>query len=274
MTKYILPLSVSSDFEQGASNVSLDGSSFQVQFEEPIIIPNEAVNIYIKTTESTVWWNFANIKTNINDKLYITYFDGLLNFPTIITLEEGLYSLHDLNDEVNRLLVNSGLPNEIITISGNDSTQKSHIIINVLTPETVLIDFTPSDSIRDILGFNSQIIPAQSGIISISSDNLANFNSIDYLLIKSNIVSRGLRFNNTYKSIIAQILIDVEVGQQIKYREFNPPSIPCNELQGTHLSNLTFTLTDQSDNPVDTRGEIWTCRFEIHYTIPVVPEIH
>lgn len=269
--EYRIPMLVSSDPNNGAKNISSDGSRFDLFFERPIIIPKNAKNCYIVNQESTIWWTVPNIVTDVNDTFQLTYFDGFLIFPFTVVLPQGLYSLADLDDAINRDLVNQGAPPNLITITGDNATQKSIIQINVLAPATISIDFTIAQSIRDILGFDSQVIPAQSGIISIFSENVANFNTIDYFLIHTDLVSRGLRINDSYSSTIAQVLIDVQPGSQIVSKPFNPPPIPANELIGSRHSKATFWLTDQADNEVNTNGEIWSSRFVIYYTIPEDP---
>lgn len=274
MIEYALPYLVSSDTSIGAKNISPGGDRFDLFFERPIIIPKNAVNCYIVVESATVWWVVPNILTGINDTFLISHFDGVLTVAYTVILPQGIYSLTDLDDAINRDLVNQGAPNSIITITGDNATQKSIIQINVLAPETILIDFTPTNTFRDILGFNSQIIPATSGITSIFSDNIANFNTIDYFLLHTDLVSRGLRINSDYNSTIAQVLINVQPGSQIISEPFNPPKIPSNELIGSRHSKATFWITDQSNQAINTNSEFFSMRFVIYYSLPEETVIH
>jgi len=63
---------VSSDPEAGAINRSEDGSRFEVQLQDGLKIPKEAVDVTVSVEESTVWWVIPNIITDVNDKMYIT----------------------------------------------------------------------------------------------------------------------------------------------------------------------------------------------------------
>ncbi len=263
--EYHLPILVSSDEKQGAENVTSDGSSFEIYFERPIIIPHKAKNVYITVQEATVWNVVANIITNVNDRFELSYFDGFITVAFNVQIPQGLYDLPNLDDTLNRLFVNAGSPSNLITLVADSATGKVVIDINVLAPETILLDFTISNSVRDIIGFNSQIIAAQSGPVGVVSDNVARFNTIDYFLIHTSIVGRGLRIGDSYNNTIAQVLIDSVPGNQIISRPFNPPQIPSQEIAGNKISSAQFWLTDQSNNRVDTNGEFFSARMVIHY---------
>lgn len=63
---------VSSDPSAGASNRSADGSYFEVQLQDGLTVPKDALNVNVSVEEATVWWVVPNITTGNNDKFYIT----------------------------------------------------------------------------------------------------------------------------------------------------------------------------------------------------------
>lgn len=65
-------LIVSSDPDNGAVNRSQDGSYFEIQLQDGLSLPAEALNPTLCVEEATVWWTVPNIITGINDKMYIT----------------------------------------------------------------------------------------------------------------------------------------------------------------------------------------------------------
>lgn len=268
MTRYEIPLLVSSDPSQGAENLVDNGSTFEISLNYPLDIPERAKNCYIVCPETTIWWSIPNIETGVNDDFTITY-TAAGGSPIIFSIQipQGLYNITNLDSTIKRLLVNEGAPPDIITLSGDNSTQKSVIKVVIDTFDSLSIDFTPSNSVASILGFNPAVIGPYSGTENVFSDNIAKFNTLDYLLIKSDIVSTGLRVNNQYSGIINHITIDVPPGSQIINRPFHPPKIPCNELVGNKIKTLRFYLTDQNGAPVNTNGEYWSVRFYIEYTL-------
>jgi len=264
-------LLVSSDPLAGAVNVSADGSQFAVQLEDGLNIPNNAMNCTIEVQEATIWWTVPNIITGINDKMYITApsnVDVLTAY--VVTLPQGLYDQPALNITVQRELETQGAkidPEPVISIQADDSTQKIIIRSSFLGTQ---IDFTPNDTFRDILGFGNQILgPNVVAPINYLAPTVATFNQVNYFLIHSDIISRGIRFNNTYNQTIAQVLIDVAPGSQITSKPFNPARINANELISQRLNRMRFWLTDDKNRPVNTNGEAFACRVVIRYQLDV-----
>ena len=258
----------SSDVLSGASNVSADGSQFEIQLDEPIHIPANAINTTISVEEASVWWVIPNIITGKNDKFYMTYNDGInpvLNLN--ITIPQGLYDLSGLNQAILREIENLGAPTapSLIFLSADDATQKVELVMNYAG---ITIDFTPIDTFRDIIGFNSQIIGPTIAAITQVADNVAAFNQVNYFLIHSDLTTKGIRFNNTYNQSVFQVLIDVPPGSQIVSRPFNPPRISADELTGASRKTIRFWLTDDKNRRVNTNGEVFSCRMVIKYLLP------
>jgi len=263
---------VSSDPQNGARNISKDGSYFEVQLEDGLKIPKDALNVNISVEEATVWWTIPNIITGQNDKLYITgpnTSDVIQNY--VITIPQGLYNLSGINEAMIRELEAAGAkfdPEPLISLSPDEATQKVEMRFNYAT---VSIDFTQNDTPREILGFNSQVYSAVP-TNPILAPNTAQFNQVNYLLIHSDLTNKGIRFNNSYNQTIGQVLIDVPPGSQIVSTPFNPAKISAQELAGTTRTNLRFWLTDDENRRINTNGEYWSARIVIKYLKPFVIE--
>jgi hypothetical protein len=263
MNIFEIPIIASSSVNAGAKNVSDIGSSFEIQLDQAIIMPSDIVNCTVQVDEATIWWTIPNISVTLNNnKFYIEH----LTVDYVITIPTGLYSVSDLNNTLDReILAATGLSG-LVDFAPDNATQKVELTINQAGTQ---IDFTQSDTFRDVVGFNSQLVPAvvSTGIYTQLGDNIAQFNTIDYFLLHSDIVDRGIRVNDKYSQTIAQILIDTEPGSQIVSREFNPPKSDAIGLAGTTIDRIKFWLTDQNNSLVDTNGEIFGCRLIIKYTI-------
>lgn len=362
---------VSSAPENGAVNRSADGSFFEIQLQDALTLPKDALNPTVCVEEALVWWSIPNILTGVNDKMYITGTSALvsttdkltLGFPAlsaysmtiislvpdlstlsignigggmpigvfqvgdmfqpttgvntgvlytiigisndtaisktytitgllesnilsttgnfnrvrtnietnyIITIPQGLYDLSGLQSTILRDLENQGAiidPDPLILFSPDEATQKVEIRFNY---PNVSIDFTQPDTPREILGFNSAIYGAYPNApITILAPNVAGFNTVNSLLIHSDLTSRGIRFNNDYNQTITQVLIDVSPGSQIVSKPFNPPRIPLTELVNAKRTNIRFWLTDDKNRRVNTNGEYWSVRMVIRYLRPV-----
>ena len=261
---------VSSDPTNGASNISPDGSYFEVQLQDGLSVPKDALNVNISVEEATIWWSVPNVITGENDKLYITgpdTLDVLQNF--VLTIPQGLYDLTGINEAMARELEAAGAkidPEPLITFSPDEATQRVQMRFNY---GTVSIDFTQTDTPRVILGFDAQVyspVPTNP----ILAPQVAAFNRINFFLIHSDMTNKGIRFNNNYNQTIGQVLIDVAPGSQIVSRPFNPAKINAPELAGTTRTNLRFWLTDDEDRRVNTNNEYWSARIVINYLRPFV----
>ena len=139
-----------------------------------------------------------------------------------------------------------------ITISANVSTLKSEISI---TNSMYKIDFTISNSIRTILGFDSSIL-SQGQNVSSSIVNIIDFNSI---FVNCDCVS-GSYVNGIASPVIYSFGPKVSPGFRIVESPVNLVYLPINRKT---LSEFTVWITDQAGRPIDFRGENITCRFHI-----------
>jgi hypothetical protein len=261
----------SSDPLNGANNVSADGDRFSVQLFQPIKIPADAVNCSLKLTRATIWNTVPNISLEIgNNKLYF-YTDYVTSGVSVlytITIPDGLYSLAGLNSFLARSFNGLGLPTNLIYITGNDSTQR---VVLTFNEANTWVDFTQTNTPRDVLGFNSRLVPLSPQVTgySESADSVAKFNRTNSFLISGDLVSNGIPVNNVNKGILGEVLIKSTPGSQINYTPFLPPIIDATELIGKTKNFFTFGLTDQQGRKVDTLDEIWSFVIVISYWMRV-----
>ena len=261
---------VNSSSSNGATNVSSGGDYFEIHLEDGIDIPRDAEGVNVSVEDADVWWSIPNIIAGQNDKMYVTgqnTSDVVTNFT--ITIPQGLYDLTGLNTAIARELGNAGAkvsPDPLISMTPDDATQKVQIRFNY---NDVSIDFTQNDTPREILGYNSSIYGAYTTAPhNVLAPNTAQFNQVNYFLLHSDIVQKGIRYNNTYSQIIAKVPIDVSPGSQITYTPFNPSKIPAPELSGANRNVLRFWITDDKNRPINTNNESYSMRVVIRYTTP------
>ncbi len=264
MATFQIPLIVDSDINAGAINKSTDGSTFEVELDDPITIPADAVNVQVEVQEATIWWVIPNIILDTNDTFSLD--DGLGGGPYVVTIAQGLYDLSGLQQAVESALVTAGSAPGQFTFIPDNATQKVIIRLNAIG---VTVDFTVADTFHVILGFLATDVlgPTIVAQTDFTATNTAAFNTIDYFLIHSDIVPQGIRTNNSYNQTIAQVLIDTPPGSQIVSRPFNPPKSEAQNLIGALRRRLKFWLTTQDGvSLVDTNNENWSARVVISYT--------
>ena len=256
-------LSFSSNSSFGATNVRNNGSTFDVTLHNPIKIPANGVDCDLFLTQASIWNTSPNISAAYgNNKFYVIKDNNLYTF----TIPDGLYSLTDLSTTLSRLFVNSNLPTNTVVLSGDSSTQKTVLTYPL---SGVQVDFTKSNSVKDILGFNSRLSPANISTAgkSDNSDNIAKFNRINSYYIRSSMLENGLSINNYGSGLIGNVLITSQPGSQINYQPYHPIGINCENIIGKSVRNITFDLLDDSFRNVDTNGEIWSFTISIVYKI-------
>lgn len=259
----------SSDPANGSINLSADGSTFDVNYSPALMIPRNAKNVTVSAESALIWWTIPNIENGVNNQFSITD-DGTGSgtaYSGTISIPQGLYDLIGLAEAIEREIVNDGATQNIITFSSDSSTQKVQIKANY---QGISIDFTIANSIREIIGFDSQVLGPSVGIITWLADNTASFNTVNSLLLHSNIISDGIRINNKYSQTLAQVTIDKRPGSQLVYTPYSPVKISSDNLIGSSISRLRFWMTSENpDTLVNTGGEYWSVSILIKYYEPI-----
>lgn len=263
MSTHEIPLIVTSSIEAGAINKSADGSQFEILLEDPISIPGNATSCTVEVQESSIWWVIPNVITGVNDSFRIN--DGTNPVVTLI-VPQGLYDLSGLAAAMENTVINAGLIAGTFTFLSDDATQKVVTRFNVTGAS---FDYTIAQTFRVILGYNSIVVgPSTFAGESFTAANVAAFNQIDFFLIHSDLVPRGIRTNNIYSQVIDQHLIRVPPGSQSIDQPRWPSKVPAWDLIGGLRKRIKFWLTDQNNVAVNTSGEDWTSRLVIKYTQP------
>jgi hypothetical protein len=271
MTEHQIPLIASSDPVNGASSISKNGSRFSIVFTRPLIVPPEASQVWLTIEQSSVVYNTPNISPELgNNLMRIQFFDGVISTVHDIVIEKGLWDLDHLNSTISQQLSNQGALSDAVTLIPDTATQR--VILKFR--EFYQVDFTIDNSVRTILGFKSRISPV-GGFAPIDNlyeeaDSEAKFNSLLFYLIHSDLCSgHGLRVNNIFADILQSVPIsNTSAGSLINYEPQNLQRIPAPNLINQSLRELNFWLTDNQNQFVDTLGEFWSCRLNIHYIVP------
>lgn len=244
-------------------NKSADGTIFSVQLDQPISFPNNSFDCTAEVIAATVWNTVANISANLaNNKLYVFYSGTLYT----VLLPDGLYSVSSLNAQVTKSLVNQGLPSDVLSITGDQSTQRIVLSFNYVGS---YIDFTKSESCKDLLGFSSRLVPVAPATIvgqSVDGDFTAQFNNIEAFLIKSDLVNGNIPTNKQSDQTIALVPISSKTGDQVIYNPINPSRVDASNLKGLGRTYCTFRLTNERNEPAVT-GEDFSIQMLFRYSV-------
>lgn len=226
--------------------VSRNTSEFNTIFNPPLILDdNKEYEIALVDLET--YYSFPNI-SNFNNT--IEYVNTRTKLLKRIVIPTGSYEFNGLNKEIERQLKNNG-DNEAFELIANLNTFKS--ILNI--KEGYKVKFTHAQSLKSILGFTGS--QYNSGIHS--SENIVNILEINSIFIHLNIIN-GSIVNGSQVPVIYSFFPKVSPGYKIIQKPVNPIYLPVTL---KNIRDFYIKITDQSDRPLDLRGEEVTIRFHL-----------
>ena len=275
MSSYVM--SFDSTPGNGGSQLSSDGSTFYVDLPSGILVPKNATSATMMVTNAKVYNNINNISSSKqNNKVYVTApKEGGGTQPYTLTIPDGLYSLTDLDTQLKNLMDNLTIDTSTKHPFELTFNNTNRAIVKFNTTQCS-IDMTdnvarPNNLLRNLLGFNAQVLTIPGGAIapySFDGDNKANFNVIEYFLITSNICQNGMSVNGKDLNILAQLYINAQPGYPIMYEPYHPTRLNANHLRGWDGSKrFMFSLKDHLNRTVDTSSETWSFKLQIDYTM-------
>jgi hypothetical protein len=240
--------------ENGALNISEDGSSFSVSLDKAISFPYDAFDCTAEVSSASVWNTVPNISPELRNNMFY-YFHGPDSTLYTVTFPRGLFSVESFLSEISKSLINQGLPPDAIYITGNQSTQKIVLSFPYIGS---YVDFTGVSSCREVLGFDSRFSPVTPTTLANQSENgdkPAHFNSIESYFIKTDLINGNIPTNKISDQTIANVPITAQVGTLIMYNPINAIRCDANSLKGPGKTYCTFRLTDEKNKPARTNED-------------------
>lgn len=200
--------------------------------------------------------SIPNIEQGCN-KFY--YYDIEKDEEVAITIPVGSYEISDIENYLRQqiippeLMKNAG-DEQYFSLKANNNTLCAEIQSNALE-----IDFHPSNSIGKILGFSPRTLESKKKHTSDLPVNIINVRTIH---IDSNITAGATASNGQPSHTIYEFAIDVDPGFAIDEIPKNLIYLPVIN-KTRHISNLTLTVLDQNQKPVNFRGEEIIIRLEL-----------
>ena len=266
-------LIASSDPSNGATLKSNDGSEFTLFYDNVINIPggDHGYNyVDIAVWSSSIWYNFPNIVNGVNSEFRLTI--NAVDFD--VSLPTGLYTLTDLNESLKREIDILGGDSSVFQLSADEPTERVNIFLAGTVADPVQIDFTVPNSIRTILGYNSQLLPLLPTTIDFNQlgDVEAEFNQINSVLLHTDLVDSGVRVGRNFSSVVGQVFLTTQPNFQQITQPTSLQWVPSNSLLGQSRSQARFWITDEKNRPLNTRSENWDINLIIRshkHTLPL-----
>lgn len=195
-------------------------------------------NWEIGLVDLSTYNSIPNIENNLNDTFY--YADKS------IKIDEGSYEIEDLEKYIIER-IDSGVG---FSLKPNNNTLKAEIKCSAA------IDFTKSNSIGALLGFNKRILEPNT---KHSSDKPVNIIKVNTVVVECNLV-RGAYDNGRERHVLHEFYPMVEPGYKIV--ELPNPIIYL-PLTVQRIDNITVSLKDQDGNLINFRGEKISLRINV-----------
>jgi hypothetical protein len=289
----------------GAINKDRNGSRFQIAMQNIANVPPSAVDVTLEVTSANIWHTSPNISAEDwqNDKMYLVHNPYLLpntiqilpdpnDYLIVLTMPKGLYGISELNDTISELIQNVTLPNtserltsDSVILTADAATQRVKL---QLGPHLrLIIESLPAfpNNIASTLGYTANAVGAlgiqgdqhKSTALRVgppeyvgqkfTADRVASLNKINSFLLHGDILRGGITVNGRRANIMTEVQITAKPGKLINFRPFNPY-----KLDGSHLKHgvndlLTFWLTNELNQPIDTFGEDYTFSVTISYMV-------
>ena len=220
-------------------------NQYKVTLNNGLGVPSTAKTCSVACVAASVW-NYDQNISEPNNKIYFSYEGGA---QQTIAISAGYFSIDDLNAQVRLQLNLGGYPTDLFNFSADNATQK--VVVNFNAADMYL-NFTPTDSIWEILGSNNTYVPdtapgvpAQIGDVWLMA-NTAAFNSVNLFLIEcGSICNDGLPTNQIGTSVIAQIGITAAPNSLINYDPSQAIYIDTPHLIGSNRSDIVFSLKNE-----------------------------
>lgn len=235
--------------------ITLSSNSTRIitEFPQPINL-DRTKDYEMALVNLETYYSFPNIDSTNNNFRYSPD-----NGTTWIEIDipEGSYEIDDINSYIQRIMKDNGHYNSTansyyVTIEPNYNTLKSILIID---NASYRVDFTPTNSIRTVLGFNSQIYTEGYN----DSENIVNILSINTLRVTNDIIG-GSYTNGVTENIIYSFFPAVGPGFKIIESPHNLIYLPVNRYT---ISQMITKLVDQTGKLLNLRGEELSIRFHI-----------
>ena len=231
-------------------NIVITGKSSRLhtRFSPPLVFSNSTSCYYeMALFKLETYYSFPNIDaTNNRVKIRI---NETLGWKTV-TIPTGCYEITNINEELQRLIVQLGGKKDKVVLSPNNSTLRCVLEVK---DDKYGVDFRVDHSLRTVLGFDAKLYERGR----FESEHLVDIMSVNSIMVHCDIIG-GSRWNGIEAPIIYNFFPDTAPGDKIICTPKNLIYVP---ITMDVISHMTCWLTDQSGRELDLRGEDLTITF-------------
>jgi hypothetical protein len=229
-----------------------NSSDFTIRFPQPINLGGLQYNCSLVRLDTYFsWYNISAANSNNQFK----YNNGVSN--KTLTIDDGLYSMESLIDEIHDLMVLEG----DYTATGAGNTFDINFVLDLSSGFTSMlltsgytVNFT-NMGIRTIFGFNSQVY----NISSVSESRSDIRNGVNTILVHIDFVNGASYINDMYTDAIFSFTVNQQPNEAIHFEPTVMLELPVNNR--SNISQARIYLTDQRGRSVYLNNSPLTAQF-------------
>lgn len=223
--------------------------NFSTYFSPALNLKNDVRDWEFALIQTTMWYNFYNVSASIGNNVLKYSNNSGSNWYTV-TIPDGLYSIENINSQIQQAIENNGHTVNKLKIIANYSIVKVQIYIE--PGSNFQIDLQSSvSSFGSFLGFNSAIYTTEG--YSTAQNNANITNDINKLIVHCSLVNNEFSFDNGTKSDTLFTVVPNELPGSLMVREPSKPIyLPVNN---TFIERISMRVTDERNNRINFNGE-------------------
>jgi hypothetical protein len=226
------------------------GSTVTIDLKTPL----DTYKKRCRVLSSAFWYSFPNISDELGNRVIEFTYDFVLY---TLTLEEGIYSITDIEETLEEFFEINSLPKQLFQIIPDEATNK--ITLKVKTALAFIFDFETNNTLfKTYLGFVGFTAGAVDYLYE--STNRANLNLNNSLYINVSFASGNYYNQNAGSNIVATVPLNKPPNTLIYTENSTPVTSECT---GGLISKFTIWITNESGVLLNMAGEDWNIVLDI-----------
>ena len=219
---------------------------FTINYTHLQLDPNKDYVLGLKNY--SLWYSWFNVSAENNNNVFRYSRDSGSTFNNLI-IPNGNYSLDNLNTKINALIFTDGGVKGNIEFTPNYNTLR--VELRITGGSGYQVDFIPNNTLKTILGFDSQIYTA----LFTSAPNVANItNSVDAININCSLLNASQNLlNDTPSQTLHQFVPQSSVGSNLSAQISEITYLPISN--SGNINSMRIFITDQNLNILNLNGE-------------------
>ena len=244
-----------------SNNGVLDDVSrfYRFDFVNPISCNRKKELINVKLCEGEIPLTYYNINSQNNKfKLQFTLADGQTgNFNK--TFDIGNYNSDHIITELNALAdVTAGSSTISLVVSLDENTYKFNFVLSSTSSNITEVTHTSSSSCYKLLGLNHQTFTNSSTSITITGDNVIDFNETNNIYVETDLTLPSLDTNGKKRNILGKIQMNGGFFDIVHWNNTTDAEITLDR-KHYYLDHINIRLVgEDTERDIEFNGAEWT----------------